>query len=67
MYRVHLTESYFPAQPDDVVRETTVGGILRAQAAATPDAEALVEADLAGQLGRRWSYAGLLRDSERLA
>ena len=32
MYQVHLTDSYFPAQAEDVVRETTVGGVLRAQA-----------------------------------
>jgi len=67
MYQVSLTESYFPAQQDDVVLETTVGGILRAQAAATPDAEALVEADISGILRRRWTYAELLADSERLA
>jgi len=67
MYRVSLSQSYFPAQDDDVVRETTVGGVLRAQAAATPDAEALVEADLTGQLRRRWTYAELLADAERLA
>jgi len=67
VYRVNLSESYFPAQDDDVVLETTVGGILRAQAAATPDAEALVEADIAGELRRRWTYAELLADAERLA
>ncbi|CAN5318659.1 AMP-binding protein [soil metagenome] len=67
MYRVTLTESYFPAQTDDVILETTVGGVLSAQAALTPDAEALVEADLAGAIGRRWTYGELLADAERLA
>jgi len=67
MYRVELKDSYFPAQQDDVVREDTVGGVLRAQAAATPDAPALVEADGAGDIGRRWSYGELLADAERLA
>ncbi|MGH6963016.1 MAG: AMP-binding protein [Phenylobacterium sp.] len=67
MYKVNLGESYFPAQTDDVVLETTVGGVLRAAAAATPDAEALVEADLAGELRRRWTYSELLADAERLA
>jgi fatty-acyl-CoA synthase len=67
MYRVDLSESYFPAQQDDVVLETTVGGVLRAQAARTPDAEALVEADIGGNIGRRWTYAQLLAESERLA
>ena len=67
MYQVELTESYFPAQADDVILETTVGGVLRAQAALTPDAQALIEADMGGDLKRRWTYAQLLADSERLA
>jgi len=67
MYKVTLTESYFPAQPDADVLETTVGGVLRNQAALTPNAVALTEADMAGQLGRSWTYAQLLADAERLA
>ncbi len=67
LYSVKLEQSHFPAQADGEVRETTVGGVLRAQAAATPDAEALVEADLAGDLKRRWTYGELLADAERLA
>ena len=49
MYKIHLTDSYFPAQADDDVLETTVGGVLCAQAAKTPDAPALVEADKIGR------------------
>ncbi len=67
LYSVNLEHSYFPAQADDEVLETTVGGVLRAQAEATPDAEALVEADMAGQLQRRWTYAELLANAERMA
>ncbi len=67
MYQVDLTSSYFPAQQDDVVLESTVGGVLREQAARTPDAVALVEAGMTGELGRSWTYAQLLADSERLA
>ena len=67
MYQVRLTDSYFPAQCDEDVLETTVGGILRTQAARTPDREALVEAHMDGALGRRWTYAELLADAERLA
>jgi fatty-acyl-CoA synthase len=67
MYQVHLTEAYFAAQQDGEIRDTTVGGALRAQAALTPDAEALIEADLTGIVRRRWTFAELLRDSERLA
>jgi fatty-acyl-CoA synthase len=67
MYRVQLTESYFPAQQDDVILETTVGGVLRERAAKSPSSEALVEADLEGVLRRRWTYAQLLAESEALA
>lgn len=67
MYKVTLTESYFPAQQDDEVLPLTVGGGLRAQARATPDAPALVGTDAAGALGRRWTYGELMADAERLA
>jgi len=67
MYKVTLTESYFPAQNDDDVLETTVGGALREQARLTPNADALVEAGMDGAIGRSWTYAELLADSERLA
>jgi fatty-acyl-CoA synthase len=62
-----LTESYYPADASSPVKETTVGGVLRAAAARTPDALALHEADLEGVLCRRWTYSELLADSERLA
>ncbi len=67
MYDVSFSQAYFPAQDDDVVLETTVGGVLRAQAERSPDSEALIEADMAGALRRRWTYAELLADAERLA
>ena len=67
MYRVNLTESYFPAQTDDTILDTTVGGILRERAAKSPNAEALIEADIEGLLRRRWTYAQLLADAEALA
>ena len=67
MYRVQLTESWFPAQGDDVLFDTTVGGILREKASKAPDAEALVEANMEGAIGRRWTYAQLLSESEALA
>jgi fatty-acyl-CoA synthase len=62
-----LSEAYWPVQHDAPVLETTVGGILRERAAASPDAVALVEADMAGVLGRQWTFAQLLDDAERLA
>ncbi len=67
MYNVRLSESLFPAQTDDAVREITVGGLLREIATQRPAAEALVEVDQDGQPGRRWTYTQLLADSERLA
>ena len=62
-----LTQSYVPAPIGDPVRETTVGGVLRDRAAVSPNAVALVEADMAGDLGRQWTYGELLAESERLA
>jgi fatty-acyl-CoA synthase len=67
MYDLALSNSYFPAQRDLPVLETTVGGALREQAARTPDAPALIEAGLAGECGRRWTFGELLGDAERLA
>jgi fatty-acyl-CoA synthase len=67
MYDVTLASSYFPEQRDLPVLETTVGGVLREQAAETPDAAALVEAGPTGEIGRCWTYSELLEQSERLA
>jgi fatty-acyl-CoA synthase len=67
MYDLRLTESLFPAQPDNDVLETTVGGLLRDRAAASGDAMAMVEIDIGGETGRSWTYEALLSDSERLA
>ena len=67
MYQVKLSESYFPIQDAETVMETTVGGLLRSVAAGAPDAPALVEVDMAGDLGRRWTYGALFSDAEHLA
>ncbi len=67
IYDVALTESYFPAHDEDTVLETTVGGILRAAAENAPDKTALIEGTEAGTMARRWTYAELLADAERLA
>lgn len=50
-----------------MVRETTVGGVLRAAAERAAGTTALVEGTADGRDRRRWSYAGLLADSERVA
>lgn len=64
---LQLTSSCFPALAPEQLHETCVGDILRIAAAETPNAVALQEADSDGTLGRRWTYAELLSDSERLA
>ncbi|MCA0873949.1 hypothetical protein LCL97_24265 [Seohaeicola saemankumensis] len=67
MVQVNLLESYFPIQDGESILETTVGGLLRSVAANKPDAPALIEVDMSGSLGRRWTYGTLLADAERLA
>ena len=67
MYPVQLREAYFPAQHDELVRETTVGRILLDAAAESPQSPALVEARADGSIGRSWTFAELHRDAERLA
>ncbi len=66
-YSFRIAESYLPAQSDDEVLETTVGGLLRRAAGERGEAPALVEAGPEGDIGRRWTFASLLADSERLA
>ena len=67
MYRLKLTESFVPAQTDDVVRDITVGGLLREIAALHPNETALVEVTTDGETDRRWTYQELLNASEELA
>jgi len=66
-YPFALTESLAPAQDDDAVLDTTVGGLLREVAAVHGDRMAMTEITMEGDSGRRWTYAQLLADSERLA
>ncbi|MEE4154992.1 MAG: AMP-binding protein [Erythrobacter sp.] len=65
MYKVELSEAYFPAQADTEYAERTIEAELRAQAADRPDALALRELLADGTIGREWTYAQLLRDAER--
>jgi fatty-acyl-CoA synthase len=67
MYTLNLSESCCPAQADQALDRLTVGDVLRTAAAKAPDAPALREVDKHGNLHRRWTYAELLADSERLA
>ena len=67
MYELDLTVSHAPAQSDMDTRRITIGRLLDEIAANRPDTEALVEVRQDGTTGRRWSYARLLADVERLA
>ena len=67
MYKVELTESYFPAQGGAEPSPMTIGAMLRQSAARLPDQPALKELDYSGNIGRTWNYAELLVDVERLA
>ncbi|WP_309662074.1 AMP-binding protein [Sphingomonas sp.] len=67
MYRVSLTESLFPAVRDAPVEKLTIGDLLRRRATAHAATIALKEFGYDGAVGRTWTYAGLLRDAERLA
>jgi len=67
MYQAKLTESHFSAQGGPEPAPMTIGDMLRASAARAPNRPALKELDYDGQVGRCWTYAELLADSERLA
>ena len=67
MYKVELTESYFPAQGSDEPAPMTIGNMLRQSTAQHPDTIAMKELSYEGEIGRTWTYAELLADSERLA
>jgi fatty-acyl-CoA synthase len=60
-----LTEAYWPADESVTIRDTTVGIMLREAAADSPRATALVS----GVPGddRRWTFAELLTEAERVA
>ncbi|HET7576946.1 MAG TPA: AMP-binding protein [Sphingomicrobium sp.] len=52
-----------PFEPFEAV---TIGDLLRDRAEATPDIIVLKEIDADGQIGRGWTYAELLADTERI-
>src|SRR4051794_27428931 len=61
-----FTESHYPAVESTPILETTVASVLRDAAAATPDRTALVEGVADAGARRRWTYADLLGDAERV-
>jgi fatty-acyl-CoA synthase len=66
MYRVALTQSYFPAITDGSVEAMTIGDLLRRRASEHAETVALKEVGYDGEIGRTWTYAQLLEDAERL-
>ena len=62
-----MTTSYWPADASQAVLETTVGGVLRAAAAAAPDRLAMVGGVPDPGDRKRWSYAELLAEAEQAA
>jgi fatty-acyl-CoA synthase len=60
-------ESFHPAEGSTSILETTVASVLRAAATATPGRTALIEGAHNPAGRRRWTYAELLRDAERVA
>jgi len=59
------SEAYWPADRSVPLRDTTVGSLLREAALDAPDRVGLI-AGAPGDL-RRWTFAELLRDAERVA
>jgi fatty-acyl-CoA synthase len=66
MYQLELTQSLFPAQRDTPFEPTTIADLLRGKAKECGDALAVREVGPDGSIGREWTYAELLRGSERL-
>jgi len=66
MYDLTLEMAEIPPQADTDIRDTTVASVIRDMAAMRPGDPALIEVEIHGGLGRRWTHAELLADSERL-
>ena len=62
-----LAAAYQPADRSRPLLETTCGSVLRDAAARCPDVPALVEGVPDPAERRRWTYAGLLGEAERVA
>src|SRR5499433_1106539 len=62
-----VATSYWPTDTSEPVLETTVGGVLRAAAAADPDMTAMVAGVPDPAARHRWTYAQLLAEAEQAA
>jgi len=67
MYDVKLKQSLFPAQGGELPEPMTVEENLRTAVLRAPEQMALRELGYDGAVGREWSYADLLVDTEHLA
>jgi fatty-acyl-CoA synthase len=62
-----VATSYWPGESGEELLDETVGSLLRRAAERAPDTFALVEGVPEPAERRRWTYAGLLDESERAA
>ena len=60
-----LADAYWPADTSAPIRQTTIGGVLRAAAERAGDQPALIAGDPDPARRRQWTYAELLADAER--
>src|SRR3954451_21929891 len=68
VYRItRLKESFWPADTSRPLHDWTIAQVLRQVAEEVPDRIALVEGVPDPTKCRRWTYAQLLSDSERVA
>lgn len=63
----HLTKAHCNRFAGEPIFETTIGGLLRDAVAAHPGSAALIEGLADGTTARRWTFAELLRDAEKIA
>ena len=64
---VTLVESYWPADTSEGLLNVTLGDLLRQCAADVPDRVALIDGVPDAGARRRWTYAELLEEAERIA
>ncbi|MFJ5714754.1 AMP-binding protein [Neobacillus sp. NPDC093127] len=62
-----LTESYWPADTSRTLHDSTVAQVLRQAAAEVPNRIALIDGENDPANRKRWTYAQLLSDAERVA
>jgi fatty-acyl-CoA synthase len=64
---IGLTQSYWPADRSDPVREITIGELLREATSTVPDRLALIHAPVEVSHRREWTYRELLATVEQVA